>query len=368
MGDERATTVSTSEKRHAAEGSLHENDYLEASAAHAALEAEATAPEPPASDVDGPRGAASARVPGDSADVLRMRWDTPRGRKVRALVLRDIRFEQSAHLAEILHDFRGGAAGVPGYLDLRCIRLEGENLGHSRLARADLSGASLAKASLVNADLTEARLVKARLVGAQLREADLSRADLTDANLTEAVLEGATVVSAVLGRARCIAASFRSAALVGADLRGAMLVRAVFDGADLLGASVEGAHALPGAFASATHAPGGLASVNELVLGVEAAAPASPGVRVPEPARLERTRTGSFVLQRVEAPIASEPARRPSSRLPVPGLLPTASAAPSPTGASRNWDAALSALLLQRGRVARITVVLDGVEKTVYER
>lgn len=359
MGDDRLW---------ASESSLRASDYLETTNAVDDEAIDDVVPVAHEAEVGRPTGLPGT---GDSAEFLRIRWETPRGRKVRAQVLRDLRVGKSAHLAEILHDLRG-AEGVPGFFDLRCIRLDGENLSHTRLARADLSGASLAKANLLSADLAETRLVKARLVGATLREADLSRADLTDANLTEANLEGATAVSAVFGRARCIGAEFRGAALVGADFRGAMLVRAIFEGADLGGASVEGAHVLAGAFARAAQQPGGLTAVNELVLGGEA--PAAGSLRAPEAARLERTRTGSFVLHKVEATApASDSARdrRPSARLPVPGLAaatPPAPAPPAPTGASRNWDAALSALLLQRGRVGRITVVLDGVERVVFER
>src|SRR5579871_1674847 len=198
-------------------------------------------------------------------EVLRIRWDTPRGRKVRSAVIRDIRFEGSKHLSEILAELRG-AGEVPKFLDLRYVRLDSENLNGTNLSGADLTGADLSKTTLVSANLRQARLVRARLVGATLRDADLSRADLSEANLTEACLDGTVQVSSVLARSRCIGASFRGASLVGADLRGAMLVRAVFERADLGGAEVGGAHALARAFETSTQRPNGIADVNEVPL------------------------------------------------------------------------------------------------------
>src|SRR6476619_4380791 len=100
-------------------------------------------------------------------EVLRIRWDTPRGRRVRSQVIKDIRFERSAHLAEILSELRG-TDEVAGFLDLRFVKLDGENLNGTRLSGMDLTGASLAKATLVSSDLRNARLVRSRLAGAQL--------------------------------------------------------------------------------------------------------------------------------------------------------------------------------------------------------
>src|SRR4051812_42554996 len=99
---------------------------------------------------EGPRSA----VP---ADVLRSRWDTPRGTRVRARVIRALRFERSAHLGEILREMHG-AEEVEGFLDLRAIKLDGENLNGSQLAGVDLTGASLTQTTLVSADLCGARL------------------------------------------------------------------------------------------------------------------------------------------------------------------------------------------------------------------
>src|SRR5947209_6892226 len=101
------------------------------------------------------------------ADILKIRWDTPRGRRVRSEVIRSIRCDRSARLGELLHELRGSDE-VKGFLDLRYIKLDGENLNGTYLAGLDLTGASFAKTSLVSADLRGACLARARLVGATL--------------------------------------------------------------------------------------------------------------------------------------------------------------------------------------------------------
>jgi hypothetical protein len=277
------------------------------------------------------------------SEILKIRWDTPRGRRVRSLVVRDVRFEKSAHLAEILRELRGSDE-VKGFLDLRWIKLDGENLNGTHLEGVDLTGASLAKTGLVSANLRGARLAKARLVGASLREADVSRADFADANLAEACCDGTVMVSCELARARCIGASFRGASLVGANLRGAMLVRAVFEGADLGGASVEDAHALPRAFELASQKPNGMAQVNEVACGAPEPARTSPPIELPRP---ERGRTGVFRMPETSRE------RRPTGSFPA-------------LDANARWDAALASLLTQRGRVGKITAVIDGVEKVIF--
>jgi uncharacterized protein YjbI with pentapeptide repeats len=320
VGDERATWTET-------EAAALELD--------AALEGEALALDPLE---------AAAPRPNLHTEILRIRWDTPRGRRVRAQVIKDIRFERSAHLAEILRELRG-AEEVKGFLDLRHVRLDGENLNGTLLAGVDLSGASLAKTSLVSADLRGARLAKARLVGASLGEADLSRADLTDANLAEACLDDAILISADLGRARCIGATFRRASMVGANLRGAMLVRASWNEADLGGANVEGAHALARAFDLAAKRPSGLGLVLEVPVTPERLAPVPFDV-----AHLERTSAGAL----------REPERPARERRPT-GSIPSLAA-----DLGTRWDAALVSLISQRGRVAKITAVIDGVERVLF--
>jgi len=243
--------------------------------------------------------------PGVTNEILRIRWDTPRGRRVRGLVIRDVRFEKSAHLKEILHDLRC-ADEVKGFLDLRFVKLDGENLNGTQLAGADLTGASLGKTQLVSANLTGARLVKARLTGATLREADLSRADLSDANLTEAVLDAAALVSSELVRARCIGTSFRGATLISANLRGAMLARAVFEGADLGGASVAGAHVLPRAFELAVQRPDDISAALEVPCGGE---------------HVAATRRSTWLASSGRARACSE-RRRASGRPPGSGVPP----------------------------------------------
>lgn len=289
----------------------------------------------------GPMDPSIARATGHS-EVLRIRWDTPRGRRVRSLVIRDLRFERSANLAEILADLRDSEQ-VKGFLDLRFIKLDGENLNGTHLEGADLSGASLAKTSFVSAHMAGARLGKARLVGATVREADLSRADFTDANLTEASFEGTALVAADFTRARCIGTSFARASLVGANMRGAMLVRASFDQCDLGGATVEGAHVLPRAFSLAATKPNGMEALFEVpVTGDPIPAQAL------DVARMERSKTGAF-----RAPDAVARERRPSGRISMPD--PNA-----------RWDAALASLLTQRGRVTKLTALIDGQEHVIF--
>lgn len=167
------------------------------------------------------------RPDGGRGDTLTIRWFTPRGRATRQELLDDLRFEDGAHLQEVVGELRRG--GVPdGTLDLRGVDLRGEDLAGARLAGADLTGARLDGCDLSQADLRGAtldrahlggaRLRGAKLQGARLRGADLTRADLGEAWLEDADLEHARLPFATLHRARLAGAAISRADLTGVDL------------------------------------------------------------------------------------------------------------------------------------------------------
>mgnify|MGYP000467284310 CR=1 FL=1 len=110
-------------------------------------------------------------------DTLSIRWFTPRGRATKQEVLESIRFEDGAHLREIVADLRRGGLD-DAKLDLRGIDLRGEDLAAARLAGVDLTGARLDNCNLTQADFTGATLDRAVLTGAKLRGAKLDKACL----------------------------------------------------------------------------------------------------------------------------------------------------------------------------------------------
>jgi hypothetical protein len=95
-------------------------------------------------------------------------------------------------------------------VDVSLASLQGLQLRHANLLRADFSSADLRNSSLADCDLT-----LANLNSANFRGADLQNAMLRDADLREADLNGATLANADLSGARLDGADLRFA-----DLRG----------------------------------------------------------------------------------------------------------------------------------------------------
>lgn len=264
-------------------------------------------------------------------DRLTIRWFTPRGRATRQELLDDLRFDEGAHLRELLVEVRREGV-AEGALDLRGIDLRGEDLAGARLAGADLSGARLDDCDLSQADLRGARLERAHLTGARLRGAKLQKACLRGADLSRADLGEAWLEEADLEHAR----------LPGASLHRARIAGAALSRADLSGVDLSTAFRQPLPFVD------------------------------PRPTVVRRRPVG--------APPASEP-RRPTERLqatarlrpPPPPLrgriIPheTVRMARGDVAAPHeDLDAAVSELLALRGKVERVTVVVDGVERVLF--
>lgn len=264
-------------------------------------------------------------------DRLTIRWFTPRGRATRQELLDDLRFEEGAHLRELLAEVRREGV-AEGALDLRGIDLRGEDLAGARLAGADLSGARLDDCDLSQADLRGARLERAHLTGARLRGAKLQKAWLRGADLSRADLGEAWLEEADLEHAR----------LPGASLHRARIAGAALSRADLSGVDLSTAFRQPLPFVD------------------------------PRPTVVRRRPVG--------APPDSEP-RRPTERLPATARLrppppplrgriiphETVRMARGEVAAPHeDLDAAVSELLALRGKLERVTVVVDGVERVLF--
>ncbi len=283
------------------------------------------------------------RPDGTRGDTLTIRWFTPRGRATRQELLDDLRFEDGAHLNQVVAELRRG--GLPeGTVDLRGVDLRGEELAGARLAGVDLTGARLDGCDLSQADLRGATLDRAhlsgakmrgaKLQGAKLRGANLSRTDLGEANLEDAELEHANLSFALVHRARLAGAAISRADLSGVDLSTAFRDRLPF---------------------------------------VD-----------PRPTVVRRRPLG--------APPPTEP-RRPAERLasaeraaptvrlrPLPPPIPTREAGriiPHETvrmardevqggRTHEDLDAAIAELLALRGKVERVTILVDGVERVLF--
>ena len=171
-----------------------------------------------------------------SLEDLAIRWETPRGRELKALILRDAKESGGAGISRILKDFIY-VAEVPDGRDLRCITLDGEDLGGAVFYKLDMSWASLAGCNLQRADFKEAILKRANLSQADLslahlEEADCSRADFSRCNLDGAHFRRAKLTGAVLEDADASRASFESATLTKANFHRAKLDQTNFANAD----------------------------------------------------------------------------------------------------------------------------------------
>lgn len=160
-----------------------------------------------------------------SLEDLAIRWETPKGRELKAKIVADAKKNRGEGIADILRDFLYVAEVAHGR-DLRCITLEGEDLSDAIFGKADLSWCSLARSTLARADL---------------RNASLKRADLTDADLSLARLDYADCARADFSRSRLDGTHFKEARATGAVFEGSDASRATFDSAQLTKCNFRGA-------------------------------------------------------------------------------------------------------------------------------
>lgn len=171
-----------------------------------------------------------------SLDDLAIRWETPRGREVKAEILQDIRHNKGERLPEILKEFIY-TSEVPDGRDLRCITLEDLDLSDTTWRLCDLSWASFARSNLQRSDFREANLKRANLTEtnlslARFSEADCARVDFTKANLEHANFKETKMNGAVFVGTNCTRASFDTANLVKCNFVGANLEQVNFANAD----------------------------------------------------------------------------------------------------------------------------------------
>jgi hypothetical protein len=273
----------------------------------------------------------------DPTDRLSIRWFTPRGRALRQELLADLRHRDGAHLESIVQEARRG--GVPdGTLDLRGLDLAGEELAAIRLRGADLSGANLEGCDLSCSDLGGAKLRGARLHGAKLRGACLEGADLGEADLVQADLTEARLTGATFDGARLRGAGLRRAVLVGVDLtqlQGVDLSLAITTRVDATQATL--------ARRERTGAP----PMSEPRAPAERAAARVTGKIIPhETVRMARAAVAAAAAAAAQA---------------------TSTAPPPVVPDDEAFDAALAELMRLRRTAQRIAVVVDGVEKVLYD-
>ncbi len=160
-----------------------------------------------------------------SLEDLAIRWETPKGRELKAKVVADAKKNRGEGISEILRDFLYVSEVAHGR-DLRCITLEGEDLSDAIFGKSDMSWCSLARSSLARADL---------------KSASLKRADLTDADLSLARLDFADCSRADFSRSRLDGTHFKEARATGAVFEGSDVSRATFDSAQLTKCNFRGA-------------------------------------------------------------------------------------------------------------------------------
>lgn len=180
-----------------------------------------------------------------SLEDLAIRWETPKGRELKARIVSDVKRNRGEGLSAILEGFLY-VGEVPGGRDLRGITLEGEDLSEAIFGKCDLSWASFARSNLQRADLrssmlkradmTDANLTMARFDFADCSRADFSRSSLDGTHFKEARLTGAVFESADVSRA-----SFESASLAKANFRAAKLEQTNFFNADCNNSNFDGA-------------------------------------------------------------------------------------------------------------------------------
>lgn len=172
-----------------------------------------------------------------SLEDLAIRWETPRGRELKAQILRDAKESGGSGISRILKDFIY-VAEVPDGRDLRCITLDGEDLSGAVFYKSDMSWASLAGCNLQRADFKEAILKRANLSGsdlslAHLEDIDGSRADFSRCTMDGAHFRRAKLTGAVFEGADASRSSFESAQANKVNFHQAKLGQANFANADV---------------------------------------------------------------------------------------------------------------------------------------
>ncbi|MCA8922405.1 MAG: pentapeptide repeat-containing protein [Planctomycetes bacterium] len=173
---------------------------------------------------------------------MAIRWETPRGRELKAEVLKDVKERGGDRIAQILEGFMY-VSEVPSGRDLRCITWDGEDLEAATFGKVDLSWASLEGSSLERTDLRgatlkRANLSQANLVNAKLDNTDCSRTDFSGSNLegahfseakmTGAVFLGCNLTRASLSQARCMKCNFLGAELTNTNFSATKVKNANF--------------------------------------------------------------------------------------------------------------------------------------------
>ncbi|MBI3723812.1 pentapeptide repeat-containing protein [bacterium] len=171
-----------------------------------------------------------------SLDDLAIRWETPRGREIKAELIQDVKHNKGERIPDILKDFIYTTEIGDGR-DLRCITLEDMDLTDTAWKGCDLSWASFARSTLTRADFRNAILKRANMVDVGLAlsrfaEADCARVDFSRANLEHANFKDAKLNGAVFLGANCARASFDTANLTKGNFVGANLEQANFSNAD----------------------------------------------------------------------------------------------------------------------------------------
>lgn len=179
-----------------------------------------------------------------SLEDLAIRWETPKGRELKAKLVADVKHNRGEGIAKILEGFLY-VNEVPGGRDLRGITLEGEDLSEAVFGKCDLSWASLARSNLQRADLRSSTLKRADLTDANLSMARLDFADCSRADFSRSTLDGthfkeARLTGAVFEGADASRASFESASLAKANFRSAKLEQTNFFNADCNNSNFDG--------------------------------------------------------------------------------------------------------------------------------
>jgi len=180
-----------------------------------------------------------------SLEDLAIRWETPKGRELKAKIVADAKKNRGEGISEILRDFLYVSEVAHGR-DLRCITLEGEDLSDAIFGKSDMSWCSLARSSLARADLKSASLKRADLTDADLSLARLDYADCSRADFSRSRLDGthfkeARATGAVFVESDISRATFDSAQLTKCNFRGAKLEQANFFNADVNNSNFDGA-------------------------------------------------------------------------------------------------------------------------------
>jgi len=178
-----------------------------------------------------------------SLEDLAIRWETPRGRELKAEILKDVKERGGGRISDILEGFMY-VSEVPSGRDLRCITWDGENLEGAEFGKVDLSWASLEGSSLERADLRgstlkRANLSQANLINAKLDRTDCARTDFSHSNCEGTHFSEAKLTGAVFLETKLSGASFSNARCMKCNFGGAVLAKVNFSGVDAKNANFD---------------------------------------------------------------------------------------------------------------------------------